>query len=121
VSTVAFYSGEMMSPEAIRAAIPGARFIARAAVPAEPGSVPSEFAPIVTDTVWGIAVETGSEIGGEEVTATTDDGRRLRVVLAEPLLSGDPATVLANAQYWELPPAFANAMRAVIAPPQDEE
>lgn len=121
MSTVAFYSGGLMHPGAIRSAVPGARFIARAAVTVDAGSVPAQFGPAVTDAVWGIAVETGAEIEGEAVTATTDDGRRLRVVLAEPLLSGDPATVLANAQYWELPPAFVNALRAIIAPPQDEE
>ena len=121
MATVSFYSGELMSPEAIRSANSVARFIARASVSADAGSVPDLYASVVADIVWGIAVETGAEIEGEVITATTDDDRRLRVVLAEPLLAGDPATVLANAQYWELPPAFVNAIKALIAPAQDED
>ena len=82
-----------------------------------PDRLPDLFASVVGDMVWGIAVETGAEIGGEVIMATADDDRRLRVVLAEPLLGGDPATVLANARYWELPPAFVNAFQAVDRSP----
>ena len=119
--TIAFYSGEAMSPESIRDAYPDARFIARASVPATSGDVPVPFADAVGDTIWGIAVEVPVDLAGNAITATTDDGRVLRVVLAEPLMSGDPAIVLANARYWELPPAFVNPLRAVVPPGVDEE
>ncbi|HEX3303200.1 MAG TPA: hypothetical protein VHR64_09995 [Thermomicrobiales bacterium] len=121
MSTVAFYSGELMSPEAIRAAYPEARFIARASVLINGQPVADRFAPVIDQTVWGIAVDIGSDLPGETILATADDGRSLRVVLAEPLLSGDPATVLANARYWELPPAFVAALQSVVLPGQVEE
>jgi hypothetical protein len=110
-----------MSPEAIRAAYPKARFIARAAVLINGQPVADRFAPVIDQTVWGIAVDIGSDHPGETILATADDGRSLRVVLAEPLLSGDPATVLANARYWELPPAFVAALQSVVLPGQVEE
>jgi hypothetical protein len=121
VSTVAFYSGEQMSPEAIRSAWPGARFIARASVLINGQAVADRFGPVIDQTVWGIAVDVGTELAGDTMLATADDGRSLRVVLAEPLLSGDPVTVLANARYWELPPAFVAALQSVVQPGQDEE
>jgi hypothetical protein len=121
VTTVAFYSGELMSPEAIRAAYPNARFVARASVPAAGAAIAKPFDSVVGDQVWGIAVDLGTELGGDEVMATADDERSLRVVLIEPLLGGDPATVLANARYWELPPAFVRSLRSVVQPGQDEE
>jgi hypothetical protein len=121
VPTIAFYSGQQMSPEAIRDAYPNARFIARAAVPAGDGQVPEPFAGVVTDMVWGIAVELPANLPGDVITATTDDGRSLSVVLAEPLMSGDAQAVLANARYWELPPAFVNPLRAVVPPGRDED
>ena len=83
--------------------------------------VADRFAPVIDQTVWGIAVEVGTEIPGETILATADDGRSLRVVLAEPLLSGDPVTVLANARYWELPPAFVSALQSVVQPGHVEE
>jgi hypothetical protein len=121
VSTVAFYSGELMSPETIRETYPEARFIARASIVADSETVAERFAPVTDRTVWGIAVDVGTEVPGETILATADDGRSIRVVLAEPLLSGDPATVLANARYWELPPAFVAALQSVVQPGQDEE
>jgi hypothetical protein len=121
VATVAFYSGALMSPEAIRAAYPLARFIARASISAKDEDVPERFAPVIGERIWGIAVEVGVELPGDVIAATADDGRSLRVVLAESPLSGDPVTVLANARYWELPPAFVRSLQSVIQPGQDEE
>lgn len=121
MSTVAFYSGELMSPEAIRAAYPEARFIARASIPANGAAIAKPFDAVVGDQVWGIAVDLGLELGGDEIMATADDGRSLRVVAVEPLLGGDPTTVLANARYWELPPAFVAALQSVVQPGQAEE
>jgi len=121
VSTVAFYSGELMSPEAIRSVYPEARFIARASIIADVEPIAERFAPVIDQTVWGIAVDVGADLPGETILATADDDRSIRVVLAEPLLSGDPVTVLANARYWELPPAFVAALQSVVQPGQDEE
>ena len=121
VSTVAFYSGELMSPEAIRSVYPEARFIARASIIADVEPIAARFAPVIDQTVWGIAVDVGADLPGETILATADDDRSIRVVLAEPLLSGDPVTVLANARYWELPPAFVAALQSVVQPGQDEE
>jgi hypothetical protein len=119
--TIAFYSGEQMSPEAIRDSWPDARFIARACIPVEAGAVPEPFAGVVADQIWGIAIEVPADLPGDAIPATADDGRSFRVVPAEPLMSGDPETVLANARYWELPPAFVNPLRAVVPPGRDEE
>jgi hypothetical protein len=121
VSTVAFYSGELMSPEAIRASNPEARFIARAWIPAGGAAISKPFDAVIGDEVWGIAVDLGTELSGDEILATADDGRSLRVVPVEPLLGGDPTTVLANARYWELPPAFVRALQSVVQPGQSEE
>jgi len=121
VSTVAFYSGELMSPEAIRSVYPEARFIARVSIIADVEPIAERFAPVIDQTVWGIAVDVGADLPGETILATADDDRSIRVVLAEPLLSGDPVTVLANARYWELPPAFVAALQSVVQPGQDEE
>ena len=121
VSTVAFYSGELMSPEAIRSVYPEARFIARVSIIADVEPIAERFAPVIDQTVWGIAVDVGADLPGETILATADDDRSIRVVLAEPLLSGDPVTVLANARYWELPPAFVAALQSVVQPGQDED
>ena len=110
-----------MTPEAIRAAHPKARFIARAWIPSAGLEIPDRFAPVVDDQVWGIAVDLDDDQPGDEIMATADDGRSLRVVLAEPVLGGDAATVLANARYWELSPAFVDALKSVVQPGQDEE
>jgi hypothetical protein len=116
-----FYSGDLMRPEAIRDAFPNALFIARASVPVSAGPVAERFAAVVGDEVWGIAVETGAKSGGTEIQVVTDDGRQLPVVLAEPLLGGNPVQVLANARYWELPPDYVNAISAVVPIGGDEE
>ena len=103
-----FYSGEAMQPATIRRADPTARFVARGAVARTGASLPDRFAGHVGDQVWGIAVEVQGDAPSDEPTmdVTLDDGRMLTATLAEPLLDGDPAAVLANARYWELPPAF---------------
>ena len=42
------------------------------------------------------------------------------MVAAEPFLGGDPALVLANARYWESPPAFVNKIASVAPIPGEE-
>jgi hypothetical protein len=114
VAQVLFYSGEGMTPEGIRAEYPEARFIARGSVQAEPAQIAEEFASAADATVWGIAVEIDGERVGQSLMVTLDDGRQLEAVVAEPLLGGDPATVLANARYWESPPAFVDRIRSAV-------
>src|SRR3954470_5953659 len=110
-----------MSPEAIRALDPSARFIARARVALNPGEAPDQFADTLGGAIWGIAVETAAPLEATEIEMTLDDGRVLEGQPAEPLLNGDPARVLANARYWELPPAYVKSLRDVIEQGLDEE
>ena len=118
---IAFYSGELMSPEAIRAADPEARFIARGKVTINPGEAPDVFADALDEEVWGIAVETSAQTEPAEVTITLDNGSSLIGALAEPLLNGNDKAVLANARYWELPPAYIACLRSVVERGLDEE
>lgn len=116
-----FYSGESMSPEAIRAADPAAAFIARGWIAVNAGELPDEFVPLVGDELWGIVVETSAPPAGGPVEVTLDDGRAVEASLADPLLAGDPKVVLANARYWELPPAYVATLKAIIEPGLAEE
>jgi hypothetical protein len=117
-----------MTPQAIRAVHPGARFIARAHLIAQEAEISSAFARTLVDrgetaTVWGIAVRVPEAIGGSPRKATTDEGVELDVVPAEPMLAaGEPEAVLNAALYWELPPAYTTLLRAAagIAPPAPE-
>ena len=114
MAQVLFYSGERMTPEGIRAEHPSARFIARGSVQVDEAEIAEPFASVVDGTVWGIAVEVDDVRDGQAQTVTLDDGRQLEAVVAEPLLGGDPTTVLANARYWESPPAFVDRIRTVV-------
>jgi hypothetical protein len=120
VPQIAFYSGELMEPIGIRAAFPAAMFIARGWV-APDSSISDHFASVAGDQIWGIAVGLGEEVEGDLVSVTLDDGRSLEAVLAEGLLAGDPAQVLANARYWESPPEFVTRLHAVVNPGVPED
>jgi len=111
-----FYSGAAMVPATIRKADPTARFVARGVVARDGAAVPERFAGHVGDQVWGIAVEVdGNAATGEPtLNVTLDDGRMRTATLAEPLLAGDPTAVLANARYWELPPAHVALLAAAL-------
>ncbi len=103
--TYRFLCGADMDPTAVRAADPGARFVARACLP-PPGDAPPAG-------VWGILLETPADGADTEAGATrrvvTDDGRPFAAVgEAEP--SGDPAAVIAAARYWELLPAYVRTL-----------
>lgn len=118
-----FYSGEAMEPATIRRADPTARFVARGAVPRAGVALPERFAGHVGDRVWGIAVEVQADEAAPEepsLDVTLDDGRMLTAALAEPLLTGDPAAVLANARYWELPPAYVALLAAALNVVEEE-
>jgi hypothetical protein len=117
-----------MTPQAIRAAHPGARFIARAHLMAREAEIAAAFARTLVDrgeaaAVWGIAVRIPDQISGITRRATTDEGIELDVVLAEPMLAaGEPEALLNAALYWELPPPYTTLLRtaAGIAPPAPE-
>lgn len=117
-----FYSGEAMEPATIRRADPTARFVARGAVARGGAALPDRFAGHVGDRIWGIAVEVddGAATGEPVLDVTLDDGRMLTATLAEPLLAGDPAAVLANARYWELPPAHVALLAAALNVVEEE-
>jgi hypothetical protein len=55
------------------------------------------------------------------VTITLDNGSPITGALAEPLLNGNDKAVLANARYWELPPAYVACLRSVVERGLDEE
>lgn len=114
MAQVVFYSGEGMTPEGIRAEYPNARFIARGSVQVDAAQIAEPFASVVDGTVWGIAIEIDEERDGQALTVALDDGRQLEAVVAEPLLGGDLAIVLANARYWESPPAFVDRIKSVV-------
>ena len=116
-----FYSGEAMEPTAIRQADPTARFVARGAVARAGADLPGRFAGHIGDQVWGIAVEVdGAAAGAPTLDVTLDDGRIVSASLAEPLLAGDPAAVLANARYWELPPAHVALLAGALNVVEEE-
>lgn len=120
MAQVLFFSGEGMTPESIRAAYPKATFIARGHVRVEPEAVAEPFRAAIDGQVWGIAVAVALEIDGAALIVTLDDGRQIDAVLAEPLLSGDPALVLANARYWESPPAFVDRIKTAVSIADEE-
>jgi hypothetical protein len=120
VAQVLFCSGEAMTPEGIRAAFPEGRFIARGSVQVDATQVPEPFRTVVDGEVWGVAIQIDGDRDGLAATVTLDDGRQLEAVVAEPHLGGDPAAVLANARYWESPPAFVDRLASVV-PIADEE
>jgi hypothetical protein len=111
---IAFYSGEHMSPESIRASDASARFRGRASVVLNPGEAPDLFADVLADKIWGILIETNATGEGTEVEVTDETGQILEALLAEPMLGGDAAKVLANARYWELPPEYVARLRSIV-------
>ena len=110
-----FYSGGAMEPTAIRRADPTARFLARGGDARAGAGLPERFASHVDDRIWGIVVEVdGDAVDAPTLDVTLDDGRMVSATLAEPLLAGDPAAVLANARYWELPPAHVALLAGAL-------
>jgi hypothetical protein len=123
-----FLSGVAMQPSAIREAYPGARFVARASVVADPNEVNAAFAEALPRedgvvSVWGIAIRAQAHVDGNHRHGHTDEQHDLELMIAErPLLAGDPEAVLAAALYWELPPAYTAILReaAGVAVPEAE-
>ena len=109
-----FYSGERMEPIGILDRDPSARFVARGWVPSAEVEVPEVYRERLGDRVWGIVIERDGEFEADGQSVTLDDGQSVTVALAEPIMSGDPASVLANARYWELDPPYVVAIRETV-------
>jgi hypothetical protein len=126
--TLLFFSGAAMHPEAIRAAYPEGRFVARARIACAAADVAPGYVAAVVDAsgaaaVWGIVVRTNTPAAGPLTGAVTDEGAALTVVVAEqPHLGGDVESALEAALYWELPPAYTIRLReaAGVAAPEAE-
>lgn len=110
--TYRFVSGAGMAPGLVRARFPGARFVARARLDDadEPGQASK-------DAVWGLLIRLGSGEARSAADATrpvvTDDGRRFVAAVADGgRPDGEPAAILAAAQYWELSPAYVRRLAA---------
>lgn len=109
-----FLCGADMDPTAVLGAYPGARFEARARVAA------AELDSSDPATVWGILIRVpagAKENEGDPVgPVVTDDGRRFEAGLVgggRP--AGEPGAILAQAQYWELPPAYVERLRGAAS------
>ena len=113
--TVVFLHGADMAPDAVRAAWPAAQFMARAWVSAAdlPGTIPPG---IDAPKLWGILISVPDGDGpGAKITATTDDGRSvIAAPVTEPGAISDPVATVAEARYWELPPAYVSSLAAVV-------
>ena len=109
-----FYSGERMEPIGILDDDPSARFVARGWVSRDGQDIPQVYQERLGDQIWGIVIERDGEPAKDGFTVTLDDGRMVTATLAEPLLSGDPQHLLANARYWELPPPYVVAIREAV-------
>jgi hypothetical protein len=111
-----FLSQADMWPSEINARFPGARFVARARVPASDVAVAAYFSVAAADDIWGVLISAGDGfLPDRTVTVTTDDGRKFAAGLAgETLLEGDPQGVLSVARYWELPPRFIAQLKSAL-------
>lgn len=114
-----FLSGAEMNPTTVRAAYPGAQFVARARLQANPDEIAPLFAQALdagNDEIWGILLQRSDDQRNDAVrTAVTDDGRDVPVAPRLPLLDGDPEAVLAAARYWELPPAYIERLAIAVS------
>jgi len=114
-----FLSGAEMEPERVRAAWPEARFVARGRL--EPRPLGAVAAPLgARYESWGIVIETSDAlIPGDAHGVVTDDSREFAVIVPPPD-DTDPATVLAAAQYWELPPPYVRRLAIAANAPVEE-
>ncbi len=108
-----FLYGADMHPTAIIAAHVGPQFVARARLEERGESRPPKESEDVTDT-WGILLRVPQPVGeapGPEGTVVTDDGRTFVARVVTPTgAAADPATMLAAARYWELPPSYVKSL-----------
>jgi hypothetical protein len=109
-----FYSGEQMEPIGILNGDASARFVARGWVPTAEVEAPEVYRERLGDRIWGIVIERDGGPADDGRLVTLDDGRQVTAALAEPIMSGEPASVLANARYWELDPPYVVAIRETV-------
>ncbi len=110
-----FLWGADMNPTTVRARWPGSRFVATARAAGllsrSAGLPPEAFGP----EIWGIVVETGDVQRGTPVPLTLADGASATAMLVDaPGGAGNPAEILAEARYWELPQAYRDRIVAFI-------
>ena len=122
-----FLFGADMDPVAVRAAYPGARFVARARIPAGPGEDPwhpagdpaNWLADERSQDVWGILLQLPAPAHPPIAPlreVVTDDRRRFEAFVGtDGSTVGDPPAVVAQARYWELPPAYVARLQAAFA------
>jgi hypothetical protein len=127
-STHLFLSGETMHPSVIRNAWPIARFVGRTCVKVPRTLVSQPFADALAEddgqvVVWGVAIQVDEAIAGRELPGHLDAGDEITLTIQDDLLLGGvPDTVVSNALYWELPPAYTAVLRAAagVAAPDAE-
>jgi hypothetical protein len=112
-----FLSGAEMDPTAVRAAYPGAHFVARARIAADGATVAPAFAAQLDGEIWGILIWVPEPVAATvRREATTDDARTFAATLGgETLVAGDPDAALAAARYWELPPNYVARLASALA------
>lgn len=97
-----FLSGAAMEPEAILAADPGSRFVARARLLADDAEI------------WGIIIRLTNPdppTASDVAEVITDDGRAFTAMIHDGgRPTGGDAAILAAAKYWELPPAYVSGL-----------
>ena len=108
--TLVFRYGQDMSPEAIAAETPGARFVARARLVA--GTVPGGLSVSGSDAVWGILlIQPERPAGRTAADVITDDGRVTHAtVLTDAAALADLGAVVTQARYWELAPSYIDGL-----------
>lgn len=113
--SLVFLWGADMNPTTIRRRWPEGRFVAiawAAGLLTRGAGLPAgAFGP----EVWGIVVETGIAQAGTPVPLALPDGSEATAMLTgEPDAIGAPVDILAEANYWELPQAYRDRIKAVV-------
>lgn len=110
-----FLFGADMNPTIILRRWPGSRFIGIASADGMLTRVIGRGANAFGPDVWGIVIETGSAQRGMAVPLTLRDGASATAMLAgDPAAAGSPAEILVEADYWELPDAYREYLRAAV-------
>lgn len=112
--TLVFRYGRDMAPEAIAAATPGARFIARARLVDGTASGLHDVARPAgaSGAVWGILLIQPEPPGTRSAAdVITDDGRVTHAtVLTGSEALDDIGAVVTQARYWELAPSYIDGL-----------
>ena len=122
--SLVFRYGRDMSPEAIAAETPGARFVARARLVGGPATdviagvdlgsdLTADGGPDAdTDAIWGILlIQPGPPAARTAADVVTDDGRVTHAtVLTDAAALADLEAVVTQARYWELAPSYIDGL-----------